>query len=597
MDIFGEIKRIQDTYGLYTRGKTFQNQIKEALTESLADLFAHHTVAIKGGGRHTEQLLELIKASGNEKNISAIFDRKYTEPVQVTIGENTYMGYPDEEMKKCKADAVIASSFSQRRSIAKEIRKQNDKLLVFDLYDELERKGLILNSLFYRVVETGYENLVYYRTEYLKRQDAGSLWNYIVACIAVCNFIDCKKLAQKYIENGWEHADQLKKAMDEIEQLFSDIRAKLKARGQRDIVMLWIDQLEYRELGLCPFIESESKDSLFLEKSYSITPFTSATIRAIFRNFKSLESKFYITSYDSCSPENSAILANLDKHGYGFVYIGGSEEGSLFRDEEMIVNYTYGSSSVRCMQMLQRFLDSEKPMFVMLYANAETHSPYLSGALDEAKMIAWPYFLGVTEEMRVEQIRKSALYWDQQWEWYNSFLSDNVVKMYMSDHGKRYNVMPIYKEATTHTLNFIKGKGIPAKRIDKLFSLLHYDKLVDAVLTSNYDEDHFCSNYVEIQEAEIFNDTIIKYYLDNGAEDNTRAFRAIRTQTELYAKLSTGKQFYYLLPDEETDHSQEPEYAERIAELSELAGDYFWSFDGFEDKLKLYRKKTENHDI
>lgn len=596
MDIRREMKRISDSHGLQIQGKTFQEKVMDALTDSLSELFAHHTVAIKGGGEHTKELLKLIRAAGYEDSVYGIFDRKYTEPTQITIGEKEFRGLPDEKMRDCEADVVIASSFAHRREVAGEIKRTNDNLKVFDVYDELEKKGLILNFLFYRINEEGYESLLYYRSVYMKNKDRESLWNYLVACLAICDFIHFRRNAETYIQNGWDESDRLKDALQEFEELFTNIRAVLKKRRQRDVLMLWVDQLERRELPLCPFIEREAESSMFLENAYTVTPFTAATFHTIFQNKKSLDDRYYVTEHEIWTAENSNLLRVIEKNGYDFTYIGDAVDANLFREEDKISNYTWGTSTIRCMELLQKLMDSEKPAFILLHELVETHSPYLSGELDNARMIAWPYFLGVSERERVEQIRRSALFWDEQWEWYDSFLGDSIVKIYMSDHGKRYNIQPIYKEPTTHVITFVKGPGVPVKRIKKLFSLLHFDKLVEAVLTETYDEELFCSDYVELQETAIFNDTTIKFYVENHAENSAKAFRAIRTATELYAKLITGEQFYYLLPDEETDRSKDPEFAERIQELSKLAGDYFWSFDGYEDKLKFFRKRLEGHE-
>ncbi|MCR5221957.1 MAG: hypothetical protein K6D90_03760 [Lachnospiraceae bacterium] len=596
MDLAKQIEDIRIANRLEIRGRTYQEQIKDTLTELLADLFAHHTVAIKGGGTHTAKLLELIRATGNLEKVYGIYDRKYTQIGEVKIGDAVFTGYPDSELVNCEADVVIASTFAHRREAAREIRQFNEDLTVFDLYDEMENKGIIINFLFYRAVEKGYESLLYYRSVYLANRDADSLWNYLVACIMIDDFLSFREYVEIYIENRWDGYESLQTALQNFADLFEQVKDCLRKRKQKDMIMLWVDQLEYGQLQWCPFIQKQAEGSLFLENAYTFTPFTVATLYSIFLNLRSLDDKFYIDKPDVFSVDNSRFLSVVEKNGYDFTYIGDSIDAALFREEDRIGNYAYGPSTIRCVQMLQKLMDSEKPAFILLHELVETHTPYLGGSLDRARMIAWPYFLGVSDEERMEQMRKSALYWDRQWEWYSSFLNDEMSVIYMSDHGKRHDITPIYKEKSTHVLVFAKGPGIPDKRIRKLFSLIDFYKLVEALLGGHYEEEAFCSDHVQLQESAIFNDTTIKFYLENHAENSAKAFRAVRTLTELFAKLSTGERFYYLLPDEETDHANDPAYAERIEELDALAGDVFWNFDGYEERLKFFRSRMEGHE-
>ncbi len=51
--------------------------------------------------------------------------------------------------------------------------------------------------------------------------------------------------------------------------------------------------------------------------------------------------------------------------------------------------------------------------------------------------------------------------------------------------------------------------------------------------------------------------------------ESSDAFRAVRTEKELYVKLSSGKRYYYLLPDEETDCTRQAD-KERLAWLTLL---------------------------
>ena len=106
-----------------------------------------------------------------------------------------------------------------------------------------------------------------------------------------------------------------------------------------------------------------------------------------------------------------------------------------------------------------------KPVCVILHELVETHNPYLSGGLDNSKYYEWPAFGGESEEAAMEQRKKSVLYWDKQLEFYINFMPDRCIKIFMSDHGARYNFQPIYKEATTHIIFFYNWYGHTKRQV------------------------------------------------------------------------------------------------------------------------------------
>ncbi len=128
-----------------------------------------------------------------------------------------------------------------------------------------------------------------------------------------------------------------------------------------------------------------------------------------------------------------------------------------------------------------------------------------------------------------------------------------------------------------------------------MFSIYDFNKVIGCILSKSYNEDEIFSDYILMQGVNIFNSVIISYYLENDAEESSYGFRAIRTENELYVKLSSGKIYYYLLPDEEKNcivHADK----ERIKWLDGLVGDRFDGLGEHEKAIEDFIKQFETHE-
>ncbi len=77
--------------------------------------------------------------------------------------------------------------------------------------------------------------------------------------------------------------------------------------------------------------------------------------------------------------------------------------------------------------------------------------------------------------------------------------------------------------------------------------------------------------------------------------ESSEAFRAVRTEKELYVKLSSGKRYYYLLLDEETDCTRQAD-KERLAWLDMLAGDKFEDLGKYKKEIENFSKQFDAHE-
>ncbi len=592
MNIKKSIKSIMEKYCLYISGKLYETNIIEEIVKILNNIPENKTIAIRGAGYHTEKLLSI---EGCTAQFKYIFDYSKKEKEIVEIAGKEREIYPCSIIDSVDFDIIIISSYTHRKRIREELEKSQRQFEILDLYDELHKSGLDVNAPFYFNTSGTYEYVLYYRKKYIKNENAVNLKNLIVAYLGIYDFINFEKFAREYINKKYPDYNNVYMALNEILSLLSSVKEKLKQRTKKDIITVWNDQLDYNWLKYTSYMQKVSENSMFFENAYTMAPFTVSVLLGIFQGLKPIDDGIYHEEFPHIDNCNSNIIKELELSGYTFLYIGDYADSGLFNEKYVIGHYTYNSSCIGCIDLIQELLNEEKPVCVILHALVETHNPYLSGGSDEAEYYEWPLFGGKSEKDALKQRKKSVAYWDEQLGFYMDFISDNCIKIFMSDHGARYNIQPIYKEQTTHIIFFITGDGVPNGKYNGMFSIYDFYKVIHCILKNNYDEKIIFSDYVLIQETSVFNKTTIRYYIKNNATDCLYGFRAVRTERELYVKLESGKKYYYLLPDEETDCINKAD-KERLEWLDALAGDKFEKLDGFEKEIENFQEQFDTHE-
>lgn len=117
MDIKKSIKSIKEKYGLSIReGELYESRIKNKIIEVLNNIPDDKTVAIRGAGEHTEELLSL--GYYNDKFI-CIFD--YSEQKKETriIAGKEWEVYPCSAIDRMDIDIIVISSYTHRKKSVK----------------------------------------------------------------------------------------------------------------------------------------------------------------------------------------------------------------------------------------------------------------------------------------------------------------------------------------------------------------------------------------------------------------------------------------------------------------------------------------------
>lgn len=223
----------------------------------------------------------------------------------------------------------------------------------------------------------------------------------------------------------------------------------------------------------------------------------------------------------------------------------------------------------------------------------------MSGEDTSMEWLEWPYIGRNLEEVD-RQAKISLQYWGEQLRYYMQFFGENCIKVYMSNHGKKYEAEPIYNELATHIIMFIKDKRLPCRRDDRLFTIANMYELLDYVSDEYPAEEKYEKLFVDavkMQEVGVFNATAIKYYMSENQAESAMPYRAARGKEDRCILLNSGKEYYYRLPDEKTNEIDNPQYRERIEELKKVAGDEFLDFNDYYSELTEFRKIFEAQNL
>ena len=140
MNIENEFNKIVSGLKEFRNHDFLENEIKKSFLEMIYKLEGKRVI-IRGAGIHTEHFLDNIKREGylSKINILAIVDDilcgEEIEGIKI-INKNM--------QEKIKYDSVVISSFSYRKEMKKDY--DGNKINLVDLYDELEKKNIILKK-------------------------------------------------------------------------------------------------------------------------------------------------------------------------------------------------------------------------------------------------------------------------------------------------------------------------------------------------------------------------------------------------------------------------------------------------------------------
>lgn len=579
------VNKLQD----FGRSLKIEKEIENCITDILSEIDEKSRIIIRGGGIHTEQLLKMIdKKYRQEKlNIIAVVDDAmqgrtiYGIPV-VSRAQGQVMDY----------DMVMVSSFTYAKEMC--LDYDAEKIKVWNLYDDLLKRGYALEAPFYYYKEGTYEIPFHYLNLYEREPSKKNLEMVIDSLLVLKDFKTAFPYIQEYIDRGFDTEGIYMGAKEGLEVLLSEVKAEISARDGKDIVMFWIDSVPYRQLSWLPFVYSKKDSSCFFEKAYSTVPYTHPIMHAFLQGALRIED--YDVTENEINETNSEVLQNLQKAGYEFIYIGysgGKHIPERFQADNSFADSDLSKIASACKvywELLCQLSGSSKPLFCIAHSVCETHDPFLGVSLWKNRSYKWSEIVGQRQD------RKSYEYLNGQLEFYADFLSEGITKIYMSDHGSSIESdIYVFAEPRIHAFFLIEGKKVPVKKINKIFGYIDFRFIMKYLL---YGKEEYLlkalNDYALIEEVDVYNANLVNHLLQEGLEEYGMSFRGVVTEEDKYVRLSNGKEFYFKLPDESENLAGDIRFSERVSMLSEIAGDIYLDINKYPEfaySKKLYAKQ------
>lgn len=541
MNINDELEKIKTKY--FSTCNTYNEEVIKVIKELMKSIPDTSKIAIRGGGEHTLKLLELIP---NNKNIIGIFDinNAYTNNTGVI------KSYPVSDLIKYDIDIIIISSFKYRYEIRKELENNfNKSYIIIDIYDKLAEKGIVLDRVFYFYTAYPYCEISDLKLKLdntkEKKQREKLLINIIEKCIDIKDFISFKKYIEKYKNEKFNNTFDYNSLKKDIDTLLQQIIEVLKYRKHKDIILSWNDAIPYEELDKLPYLKKLSENSLFFENSYTVTPYTDPTFKAMFSK------KWVWNNNTEKDKKTFNLFKEIEKNGYHPIWIG--NDRNWVKDYandglECDMTTVWGPSTIRYWQMLYYLMKYDEPLFVCVHAVVETHEPYLSPDVLKPEFPMKAYRDDYKTEKILSQIETSINYWNQQLEFYDKFIQNyNCSRIYMSDHGTWLNLGETrYAEKAIHNILFIQDKSIKNCRCKELFSLYNFKEMLEYIINNNKKNyKAMFSNEIFIQDVEIFDRDIINILKKYKETDLSLSFCGIITKKLKYIVLSNGKEKFF----------------------------------------------------
>lgn len=553
-----------------------EQDIEKCVWDAVSGLTKGNKVIIRGGGDHTEKLLEVIqrKYSREDFDITAIVDDG--------MQGRSIAGIPvisRAQGEKMQYNMVILSSFA----FASEMRLDYDesKIKVWDLYYEINKLGYQLTAPFYYYRRGYYEIPLYYMDVYEAEQTKENLEILIDSLLVLKDFKTLFHYIAEYMDKGFDFQGRYKLLKQNLVKMFETAKKEMAGRGDKDIIMFWIDAVPYMKLSNLPFLCSKKEKTCFFEYAYTTTPYTHPAMHALFQGALRIED--YQVTDSEINGTNSEVIRDLHNAGYGFQHIGYCGD-KHFAEEFRLVDESYVGDTGReisaCMiywELLCRLLKSEGPMFYIAHTIAETHEPCMALSLGENRTYK------LSESIKRQQYKKTYCYFNEQLEFYSGLLTDGMAKIYMSDHGTNVDLDTWqFLEQRIHTVFMMEGKRVPVKSIKGIFSYVNFKYIMKYLLNGN--EEYLAkaiTDYSLVEDVDKYNIKAVNYLVRKNGTEYGMSFRGVVTSKDKYIRLANGMEFYYLLPNESENLFHDNNFAERIASLSAAAGDVFLDIDRY----------------
>lgn len=463
---------------------------------------------------------------------------------------------------KSSSNTVIIVSYYRRREIMSLLSVHG--IYAVSIYDYLLAKGIQLEGNYYDIFSEEYDGCL--GEEYplnFKQLDMNGIFFYdrrcyeiardqavaemylarmIFDCIYVKDFMLARRYVEEYTSKKFTNAERYCQFLLKIDDLLAEVKDVLDERSEDDIIIFWLDQLEYGEDKDMPFLRSLSENSIDFDNAYTVTPYTHPTAKVLMTGKYTVDDKGYQQIID----KNSSFIKQIEKRGYSFKF------HTFLREVDKTVKgrYLYNRQttlSEMCWNVLCDLMVNLSPTCSIIHEVVHTHTPHISFGLTQSLYVykEIPGRVPDADEMKIRQIQKkeSCIYTDNVLKFYNEIIPSQVIKIFMSDHGHTM-------ASRWHAIFRIVKQDIQPLKIKKMFSYINFKKLVLMLVDKkkNIDFDSILTDYAYIQDIGFCNEKYIKAILFKNIKllnkDIVFGYKGIVTEMDQYIRYQDGSVEY-----------------------------------------------------
>lgn len=599
------ILQLQKKHGLYFEDTTVEYRenwlpiIENIICKNIKIINENPNLvwAIRGGGSHTERLLETFQRHKINIGIKYIIDNKY----QVTFSEKDSLHIFPQDVLKHTIDVIIISSYMYRQEMIDELKAMGYDGIIVNIYEILEKEGIYLDSpyffnsdgrLFY--VDIFYERIRFENTiDQIKKEEY--LRRLISRYINIRDFVYTRKYLEVYSEFFGNNLDIFSA---EIENVINEIKYQLSLKKTKDILLFWVDQLQYKDLKKMNYLSEVAEKNISFERSYTQNLQTSTTFKTMFSGRDLLDDKAYLI--DVITKENSNVYKILQENSYDFKYIGWGKNNVYF---EGISNYSLEKDNcilaLNTWKMIMDLLDNNKNTMYLSHT-FEAHEHHYCGFVTD---ILFDITKSNFQQFET-RYNECIAYIDKQLSFYLPFFQYNCSVIVMSDHGQELenvykfdeNMNPKcepfkigrWSENSLHTVMILKTPFLRPRKVKGLFSLVQFSEIITSLIKRQWMVKE--KEYVKIQSMPFYNMVGIRKILKTTDYKYGFLVKGIITQKEKYLLYADGHEEYYLNHEEENDLSKCSVYKDRIKELRKICGEVdmsLFKIDKYKNALTL----------
>jgi len=493
---------------------------------------------------------------------------------------------------------ILIVSFKDRYKVKNRLRDSG--INVFCLYDYFAVKGMSAEGEFYDIFLEGYQvedNIACPITDLdIRYQDINYIFFNDRRCYESADIREYKQLylakmifdsiyardiegtcryIREYAENQYDDYSRYLNFSEELDALISEIRETISRRKQKDVVVFWLDALEYGEDQTMPWLASMAERGLEFNRAYTVTPYTHSTARVLFDQKYTVDDHEFNKKIDnSCE-----LMKKLRNRGYKVIFYTQLEEVT-YQMKGRFTQNRYTPLSQICWELLRDLIETEKPVFAVLHELFQTHIPCVSMGIT-GSVYVHPILNKKYDTQRFAvQKEESKHYTDQILKYYADLLNERIFKIYMSDHGCTY--LDIF-----HTIFRVVQNDIRPQRISGLFSYISFGRLIEKLLEGDTDYRDIASEYARIQDTDFYNGNVVRLILDNYPERMMFYFgyEGIITNRICYLRYNDGREEYFNL---KAGEPVKEEWVEEAAKLCPHYPDDILTYDKFKYSRNLY---------